>query len=85
MDDEFDTLEDCVDRIRSLKEENSELRASATAFGDLAERLRAALEQERRHAAPDRRDIRDGDRPQHAPNVDRAPDKPGNRDPKADG
>lgn len=40
------TLEDCLARIRALQEENAHLREAAKTFGDLAERLKRALESE---------------------------------------
>jgi hypothetical protein len=42
------TLEDCLARIRQLEEENAHLRAAAKTFGDLAERLKRALDAELR-------------------------------------
>lgn len=44
------TLEDCLARIRQLEEENAHLRAAAKTFGDLAERLKRALDAELRAA-----------------------------------
>lgn len=44
------TLEDCLARIRQLEEENAHLRDAAQTFGDLAERLKRALDAERRRA-----------------------------------
>lgn len=44
------TLEDCLARIRQLEEENMYLREAARTFGDLAERLKRALDAERRRA-----------------------------------
>ncbi len=43
-----DSLEDCHALIRSLREENADLRSSGSAFGHLAERLNQALQKERR-------------------------------------
>ena len=40
------TLEECLARIRQLEEENAHLRAAAKTFGDLAERLKRALDAE---------------------------------------
>jgi len=40
------TLEECLARIRELEEENAHLRESAKTFGDLAERLKRALDSE---------------------------------------
>lgn len=48
MSDATDPLDECRDELRSLEEENEQLRASANAFADLAERLKASLERERR-------------------------------------
>ena len=39
-------LEECLARIRQLEEENTHLRAAARTFGDLAERLKRALDDE---------------------------------------
>ena len=44
------TLEDCLARIRQLEEENAHLREAAKTFGDLAERLKRALDAELRAA-----------------------------------
>ncbi len=44
------TLEHCLARIRQLEEENAHLREAARTFGDLAERLKRALDNERRRA-----------------------------------
>ncbi len=41
-------LEDCLARIRQLEEENAHLREAAKTFGDLAERLKRALDAELR-------------------------------------
>ncbi len=38
------SLEDCLARIRQLEEENAHLREAAKTFGDLAERLKGALD-----------------------------------------
>jgi hypothetical protein len=46
------TLEDCLARIRQLEEENAHLREAAKTFGDLAERLKQALDAELRRAEP---------------------------------
>ena len=43
-------LAECVARIRQLEEENAHLRQAAQTFGDLAERLKHALEIELGHA-----------------------------------
>jgi hypothetical protein len=42
MDRIPESLEECQDEIRQLREENYWLRESSTAFGDLAERLAEA-------------------------------------------
>ena len=42
------SLEDCLARIRQLEEENAHLREAAKTFGDLAERLKRALDAELR-------------------------------------
>jgi len=39
-------LEDCLARIRQLEEENAHLREAAKTFGELAERLKRALDAE---------------------------------------
>lgn len=39
-------LEECLTRIRQLEEENAHLREAAKTFGDLAERLKRALDAE---------------------------------------
>ena len=44
------TLEECLARIRQLEEENAHLREAAKTFGDLAERLKRALDSELRAA-----------------------------------
>lgn len=44
------TVEECVARIRQLEEENAQLREAAKTFGDLAERLKRALDAELRAA-----------------------------------
>ena len=44
------TLEDCLARIRQLEEENAHLREAAKTFGELAERLKRALDAELRRA-----------------------------------
>jgi len=45
------SLEECEAELEHLKEENQQLRASAQAFGELAERLKQVLEGERRRAS----------------------------------
>ena len=42
------SLEHCLARIRHLEEENKHLREAALTFGGLAERLKSALDAERR-------------------------------------
>jgi predicted RNase H-like nuclease (RuvC/YqgF family) len=54
------TLEECQEEVKRLKEENQHLRASASAFGELAERLKVALDVERRSGADRRREQRAG-------------------------
>ena len=44
-------LAECVARIRQLEEENAHLRQAAKTFGDLAERLKHALDIELGRAA----------------------------------
>jgi len=44
-------LEECLARIRQLEEENAHLREAARTFGDLAERLKHALDDELSRAA----------------------------------
>ena len=44
------TLEECLARIRQLEEENAHLREASKTFGDLAERLKRALDAELRLA-----------------------------------
>ena len=44
-------LEECLARIRQLEEENAHLREAARTFGDLAERLKRALDDELNRAA----------------------------------
>jgi hypothetical protein len=46
-----DALAECVARIRQLEEENAHLRQAAKTFGDLAERLKHALDIELERAA----------------------------------
>ena len=60
------TLEDCLARIRQLEEENAHLREAAQTFGDLAERLKRALDAELRRAG------HSGPRRDRAPLDDRA-------------
>jgi hypothetical protein len=56
------TLEDCLARIRQLEEENAHLREAAKTFGDLAERLKRALDAELRQAGYAGRTVLSGDR-----------------------
>lgn len=44
------SLEECLARIRQLEEENAHLREAARTFGDLAERLKRALDGELQRA-----------------------------------
>jgi len=44
------TVEACLARIRQLEEENAHLREAAKTFGELAERLKRALDAELRLA-----------------------------------
>jgi hypothetical protein len=53
MDDATDPLAACQAELDSVIEENQHLRASANAFADLAERLKATLDYERRRNARD--------------------------------
>ena len=53
-----DELARCQEELRALKEENRQLREAAAAFGSLADRLNAELQEERR--------LRDSDRRVHA-------------------
>jgi predicted nuclease with TOPRIM domain len=46
-------LEECLARIRQLEEENAHLREAARTFGDLAERLKRALDDELRRVERD--------------------------------
>jgi predicted RNase H-like nuclease (RuvC/YqgF family) len=45
------SLEECEAELDHLREENQQLRASAEAFGELAERLKQVLEGERGRAS----------------------------------
>ena len=56
------TLEDCLARIRQLEEENAHLREAAKTFGDLAERLKRALDAEARRTGYAGRTVLSGDR-----------------------
>ena len=49
-DDRSRSVEECLARIRQLEEENAHLREAAKTFGDLAERLKRALDAELRRA-----------------------------------
>ncbi len=42
------SVDECLARIRQLEEENAHLREAAKTFGDLAERLKRALDAELR-------------------------------------
>ena len=53
-----DDLSRCKEELRALREENRHLREAADAFGALADRLNAELQEERR--------LRDSDRRAHA-------------------
>jgi hypothetical protein len=55
------SLEDCLARIRQLEEENSYLREAAKTFGDLAERLKRALDAELRGPGYAGRSVLSGD------------------------
>ncbi len=46
--DKPDPLEACMETVHRLEEENDQLRQSAGAFGQLAERLNQTLREERR-------------------------------------
>jgi len=50
------SVDECLARIRQLEEENAHLREAAKTFGDLAERLKRALDAELRrgghHSSP---------------------------------
>jgi predicted RNase H-like nuclease (RuvC/YqgF family) len=55
-DDEHDgRLKECLTTVRTLEEENRQLRQSADSFGQLAERLNVELARERRSVDTDRR------------------------------
>jgi hypothetical protein len=56
--DQRDPLEACMDTVQRLEEENEQLRKSAGAFGQLAERLNRTLQAERRTGAERREDTR---------------------------
>jgi hypothetical protein len=67
------TLEDCLARIRQLEEENAHLRGAARTFGDLAERLKRALDAELRRAdEADRRTRSHREVPKDGATADRA-------------
>jgi hypothetical protein len=67
MADRTDSLEECQAELDALVEENLHLRASANAFADLAERLKASLDRERylnpRSSFLEHREPREGDDP----------------------
>jgi hypothetical protein len=44
------SVEECLARIRQLEEENAHLRQAAKTFGELAERLKRALDAELRRS-----------------------------------
>ena len=70
-DDQDDgRLKECLTTVRTLEEENRQLRQSADSFGQLAERLNQELARERRSVDPDRRrEPRDSpDRRSHSQN-----------------
>ena len=54
-------IRELEDAVRSLQEENQQLRSAARAFGDLAERLNLSLDAERRQAEERRRYPRGSD------------------------
>jgi hypothetical protein len=56
--DQRDPLEVCQETVHRLEEENEQLRQSAWAFGQLAERLNRSLREERRVGAERRANIR---------------------------
>lgn len=53
-----DPLEHCLETVHRLEEENHDLRESAGAFGQLAERLNYTLQEERRKGAERRQAAR---------------------------
>jgi hypothetical protein len=58
-------LQECEEKVKELKEENSHLRESSHAFGQLAERLNQTLQGERRAGTERRKSARpNGDRRQ---------------------
>jgi hypothetical protein len=56
--DQRDPLEVCRETVHRLEEENEQLRQSAGAFGQLAERLNRTLQEERRSGAERRVSLR---------------------------
>ena len=50
-------LKECLTTVRTLEEENRQLRQSADSFGQLAERLNQELARERRSVDTDRRRV----------------------------
>lgn len=63
-DDRSSALEEYLARIRQLEEENAHLREAAKTFGDLAERLKRALDAEvRRESASARGRVSDRNSP----------------------
>ena len=55
-DNRSSSLEEYLARIRQLEEENAHLREAAKTFGDLAERLKRALDAELRRDSASARD-----------------------------
>ena len=51
MDTSSNALKECLERLKYLEEENRQLRESSWTFGELAERLKVLLWEERRLAA----------------------------------
>jgi uncharacterized protein (DUF4415 family) len=61
----INALQECEEKVKELEEENSHLRESSYAFGQLAERLNETLQQERRAGTERRQSARpNGDRRQ---------------------
>ena len=57
MTEDDGRLKECLTTVRTLEEENRQLRQSADSFGQLAERLNKQLARERRSVDIDRRQI----------------------------
>lgn len=55
--DPHQKLQDCEDKLKQLEEENRHLRDASYAFGQLAERLNLTLQEERRRAGNERRQL----------------------------